>query len=78
MSGTNIYQVIRLSNHPDHVEILPALLENPESLPIWIGIGKIPILTSLIFHMNSCDTYTRTEYTEAETGTQHRCSRRQT
>lgn len=30
MSGTVVYQVIRLSNHPDHVEILPILLKNPD------------------------------------------------
>ena len=42
MSGTVVYQVIRLSNHPDHVEILPVLLENPEFLPICDRDRKNP------------------------------------
>ena len=34
--------MIRLSNHPDHVEILPILLENPESQPICDWDRKNP------------------------------------
>ena len=42
MSGTVVYQVIRLSNHPDHVEFLPILLENPESRPVCDRDRKNP------------------------------------
>jgi len=45
MSGTVVYQllqVIRLSNHPEHVEILPILLENPKSRPMCDRDRKNP------------------------------------
>ena len=38
----------RLSKHPDLVGILPILLENPNPDHNSIGIGKIPILTSVL------------------------------
>ena len=38
--------LIRLSNHPDFVEIIPILLENPESRPIFRWDRKNPDLTS--------------------------------
>ena len=48
------YGIFRLSNHPDFVEIIAILLENPQSDQYSIGIGKIPISTRVvIFSPNS-------------------------
>ena len=53
--------IIRLSNHPNLVGILPILLENPESRLTCDRNRKIPILTFVLnFQMNSYDKYTRT------------------
>ena len=46
-----------LLNHPDFVGITPIFLKTPNPDQHAIGIGKIPILTSVLSSSNSQNTY---------------------